>query len=284
MPSTNIYFLKDPENPFKGYIGKSDNPVKRLNAHFNNNLLIKKTKKNDWIKSLKKKNMLPILEEIDIVPKSEWQYWEIFWIEQFKNWGFELKNGTPGGDGVTMTDEIKNKLRLSHLGKKNGKPSIETIKKIRNALTGRTICADIREKMSIGRTGIKYSIEGKQKLKGRISPMKGKTFNHTEESKQKIRDNAKINPNYGTRGKQVSIETRLKQSKAKKNIPNITSIKVFPIIGISLIDNSENEFNSAYEAAINLFGHAKYSGKILCACRGDIKSSRGYIWKFKKSI
>lgn len=228
--------------------------------------------------------MSPTVDIIDIVYIADWKYWEMFWIEQFKNWGFELKNGTSGGEGVIMTDEIKEKLRLAHLGKKNGRPSDETIEKIRAKLKGRTMSDDLRKKMSIGRTGIKYSIEEKQKMKGRPSPMKGKTFKHTEEAKQKIRDNAKINPNYGTRGKLVSIETRLKQSNAKKNIPNIKSIKVFPIIGVSLIDNSENEFNSAYEAALKLFGHVKYSGKILCACRGDIKSSRGYIWKFKKTI
>ncbi len=39
---------------------------------------------------------------------------------------------------------------------------------------------------------------------------------HSEEHKQKLRDNAKINPNYGMKGKKHSEETKLKISKSRK--------------------------------------------------------------------
>jgi hypothetical protein len=32
----------------------------------------------------------------------EWGFWEIYWINQFKTWGFELKNLTNGGDGGSL--------------------------------------------------------------------------------------------------------------------------------------------------------------------------------------
>lgn len=47
----------------------------------------------------------PIIEIIDEVPVSEWEFWEIYWISQFKTWGFDLTNGTEGGDCVI--NEIK---------------------------------------------------------------------------------------------------------------------------------------------------------------------------------
>lgn len=93
-----IYLLSDPitENPM--YIGYTKNPKER----YANHLCISKLKsiKNSWIKSLKNENLKPIMHIID---ESESFYrileLEIFWIEQFKNWGFSLKNGTNGGGG-----------------------------------------------------------------------------------------------------------------------------------------------------------------------------------------
>jgi hypothetical protein len=37
--------------------------------------------------------------EIDEVDKDHWKYWETYWIEQFKQWGFNLKNQNTGGGG-----------------------------------------------------------------------------------------------------------------------------------------------------------------------------------------
>ena len=39
------------------------------------------------------------LEIIDEVPVDEWMYWEKYWIEQFRQWGFKLVNGNKGGAG-----------------------------------------------------------------------------------------------------------------------------------------------------------------------------------------
>ena len=41
---------------------------------------------------LKKKKKIPLILEIDIVPSSESLYWEIFYIQTFKSWGFDLVN------------------------------------------------------------------------------------------------------------------------------------------------------------------------------------------------
>lgn len=100
------------------------------------------TKKNAWIKSLKKRGLKPKIEELDLVLESEWEFWEQYWISQFKTWGFELKNATDGGAGQTsgfmkknykiFTKEHRKKISLSLIGntrRRGKKSSLETIEK-----------------------------------------------------------------------------------------------------------------------------------------------------------
>lgn len=91
-----VYGLIDPRNCEIKYIGKTKNIRKRLREHIRDE---ENNKKYAWIKSLKNKNLIPeilVLEETNI---EEVNFWEIFWINQLKVWGFELKNMTDGGDG-----------------------------------------------------------------------------------------------------------------------------------------------------------------------------------------
>lgn len=95
----NIYILTDPRSSVPRYVGKTvQDLTKRLNKH-----ICERTKatthKNSWIISLKENGFNPKIELIDIVPKIEWEFWEIYWISQFKTWGFNLTNGTLGGEG-----------------------------------------------------------------------------------------------------------------------------------------------------------------------------------------
>lgn len=104
MDFTNIYSLKDPETNLIRYIGKSNNVSKRFSAHLNRSRPHQTHKKN-WIESLRKKGLKPIVEVVDIVPIGEWQFWETYWISQFKTWGFDLVNHTWGGDGCTFANQ-----------------------------------------------------------------------------------------------------------------------------------------------------------------------------------
>jgi DNA-binding CsgD family transcriptional regulator len=100
MEYTYIYSLSDPNTHEIRYIGKSNNIVKRLHCHLTKSNLVKNTHKNNWIKQLLLSGSKPILEVIDIVPIEDWMFWEIYWISQFKTWGFDLTNLTNGGDAV----------------------------------------------------------------------------------------------------------------------------------------------------------------------------------------
>jgi predicted GIY-YIG superfamily endonuclease len=92
-----IYSLSNPISNEIKYVGKAKNIEKRLREHLYEKA---NNKKNNWIKSLKKMNLIPKIEIIDIVDECEWQFWEKYWISQFKTWGFELKNSNEGGCGA----------------------------------------------------------------------------------------------------------------------------------------------------------------------------------------
>ena len=90
---TYIYALKDPITKKIRYIGKANNPVDRLYKH----LADKKTNhRTCWIKSLKSRNLKPVLEILAIVDRIDWVFWEKHYISLYDN----LVNGTLGGDGL----------------------------------------------------------------------------------------------------------------------------------------------------------------------------------------
>ena len=107
MQTTFIYALTDPDTKEIRYIGKSDEPNDiRLSCHIfeatqkiENDKLKSKTYKSKWIRSLIKVGKLPLVEILDEIDFSEWEFWEKYYISLYKSWGFNLVNGTPGGDG-----------------------------------------------------------------------------------------------------------------------------------------------------------------------------------------
>ena len=117
MKTKFIYCLICPKTNILKYIGKSKDPIKRLRSHLSKNNLVESTKKNNWLVSLLRENLIPIMEIIDEVPEKEIDYWEKFYIELFKSYGLDLLNGTEGGDGYDWTgrkhsdiSKFKNKI------------------------------------------------------------------------------------------------------------------------------------------------------------------------------
>jgi hypothetical protein len=76
---TKIYILERNGVPF--YIGKTLQKIKeRFYTH-------------------KDRKINSEITEIDCVDDSEWRFWESWYIELFKSWGFELENKNNGGGG-----------------------------------------------------------------------------------------------------------------------------------------------------------------------------------------
>lgn len=133
MNKVLIYTLSDPISGYVKYVGQTSKTLnERIKAHLKDAKYKKKNKRTTWINSLIKNSLEPVIELIDEADESEWEFWEMYWIEQFKAWGFELKNGTIGGDGIkgyVFTKEDKDKMR------------------------GRILSKETRDKMSITRKG-----------------------------------------------------------------------------------------------------------------------------------
>ena len=90
---TYIYYLHMEDNiPF--YVGKS------INKNLHRSYQHKKTYGKETL-----------IEIIDIVDNNEWKFWESYWIEQFKQWGFKLKNKNNGGGGPLKYSEESKKLK-----------------------------------------------------------------------------------------------------------------------------------------------------------------------------
>ncbi len=96
-----IYTLSHPITNEIRYIGMTKSTLKvRLSNHIIDTKR-ENTRKANWIKSLLKINLKPFIEELDFC--ENWKdgcKLEIYWISQFKTWGFDLTNHSEGGDGI----------------------------------------------------------------------------------------------------------------------------------------------------------------------------------------
>lgn len=123
------------------------------------------------------------------------RHYEIKWIAYFKVLGYELVNQTLGGEGISGYQHSLKSKRLMSIKAK------EALKTKLNSFKGRKHTEESKELNRIAHLGIKQSPESNRrrslKLKGRISPRKGKpgTF----------------------KGRKHTLETRIKMSDAKRN-------------------------------------------------------------------
>lgn len=107
-----IYTLEDPRNNEIRYIGKTNN----INIRYSNHKVEKhNTHKCNWIRVLKRNNLVPIIEVLDIIKESEWRFWERYYISLFKSWGFRLTNKTEGGDDCSQLGDIRKSVTCYNL-------------------------------------------------------------------------------------------------------------------------------------------------------------------------
>ncbi len=116
--TTYIYTLQDPISNEIRYVGKTDYLKQRLYAHIIECKTDRKTHKISWIKSLLSRGLKPMISILDEVPIDEWEYWESFWIQQLRQWGFRLTNISSGGfnNNYKRNVESKEKMRKSKIG------------------------------------------------------------------------------------------------------------------------------------------------------------------------
>ena len=97
MNTIYIYSLKNPITNEIRYIGKTGNLHRRLQNHISHSKTLN-SRIGNWIKSLIKENLLPIIDIIEICDDSNWEKREIYWIQYYKDLGFNLVNFRKGGN------------------------------------------------------------------------------------------------------------------------------------------------------------------------------------------
>ena len=156
---TYIYILIDPIINEVKYVGKSDNPHQRLNEHLKK-AKYSHTHKNHWILSLAKKGLIPLMIIIDEVLTNEFGFWEQFWIDYFKSYGFNLTNIASGGVGGNLGVKV-NRLISEKL--KGRKFTNDTILKMKNSAKNRKLSDEGRKSLSKHRSGLGNPMYGKHR-------------------------------------------------------------------------------------------------------------------------
>lgn len=121
MALTYIYGLFDVRDKSNiRYIGKSNNPQKRISRHIIEGLkLCKNDHKSSWIRSVYAKQSVINFVIIECCSIESWKDREVYWISYYKNNGYDLTNYKKGGDGgvsfkYLMTyEECKNWFKVN---------------------------------------------------------------------------------------------------------------------------------------------------------------------------
>lgn len=202
---TKIYGLYEIDGDLR-YVGKT---CKTLDHRLQFHLYAAKDKAYRvcrWIRRCLKDNFGPFIKLIEEV-EGDGSFEERYWIKYFRDAGFDLVNGTEGGDGGAPM-----------LGKHH---SAEAKRKMSEANKGKHRSAETRQKMSIAKKGTHLSDEAKEHLRvlntGEKHPMFGKP--KSSETRRKISETLKgkyggaNSPMFGQR---PSSEARQKMSEARK--------------------------------------------------------------------
>jgi predicted GIY-YIG superfamily endonuclease len=99
MEITFIYALFCPLSGKMKYIGKANQPHKRVKEHMYD-IRGMTSEKIEWVGQLRKHNKKPILEILDEVEIKKWEFWEGFYIDYFKSLGIQLINTNRKGNGL----------------------------------------------------------------------------------------------------------------------------------------------------------------------------------------
>lgn len=158
LMKTSIYSLHDEHGALRN-IGITKHPLKiRLRGHLSEARRGEKNHRCCWIRSMLKRGFTPTIELITEVQEINGPKAEIAYIAYYRKLGFDLVNGTDGGDGTT-----------GHISWNKGKkglycPTEEAKKKQSKALKGHEVTTATRLKISVKLTGIIRSEKARTKM------------------------------------------------------------------------------------------------------------------------
>jgi hypothetical protein len=173
-----VYELVDPITNLVRYVGKSSLGIARARAHLTPCLYNGKATKHlrvyKWIRSLIKKNNVPIIKIYAYCTSEEHSSLvEIERIYELKKQGMNLCNGTDGGEGA-----------------RGRKRSAEHTERLRKLSAGRPMPDHVRQNLNKLRKGMKFSQEWKnnisKSLSRKIVRSDGVVFNSHKEAAEAL--------------------------------------------------------------------------------------------------
>jgi len=194
------------------------------------------------------------IDEVNSLDYKDWEPLESYWIEQFRQWGFDVLNKNGGGGGpTTHSGEIRNKI--SNKLKNKSKP-----------LRTKEHCENLSKSL------INKSKKGSGRKKGTILSDKELEIRKKKRKKQSLETIEKRR--LKNLGKKRTQETKIKMSNAKKGKP---SNNTKPVFQYDLNKNLIKIWKTVSEAA--LFFNIRRQGIITCATNKS-KTYKNYIWKY----
>lgn len=139
MKTVFIYTLREPDTGEIRYVGKTEKPKQRLQAHLRR-AGNEKSHRACWLNSLISRGLKPVMEVEDEAAEECWQQLEVAYIEFFLSQGCDLVNGTPGGDappvnkGVPKTARHRSNISAAKIGVKCSKEHCENISRSHKGL------------------------------------------------------------------------------------------------------------------------------------------------------
>jgi len=179
METIYIYKLIDPISKKIRYIGKANDPKRRLYEHIYEARKGFIGHKHNWIRKLLRKQLKPAVGIVVKCTKENWKEKEKLWINYY---GLEnLVNQKEGGIeppsslGRKHTEETKEKIRKAHMGKPKKYPSYWLGKKgKKNPNFGRKHTKETKEKMRETHLGAKNPMYGKKNIKALAMSLKAR--------------------------------------------------------------------------------------------------------------
>lgn len=208
---TFIYGLFDPRDCRLRYIGKSDNPQKRLEQHIKTSKQENNLRVYNWIRSLLSEELEPAIEILEECTSENWPELERAWIADCKKFGLDITNLTEGGDyppsqlGRKASDKTKNKMRQKALGRPRTleeRQKLSASKKGKSTwVKGKHLSEEHKRKIGLANSGKEHSQEMINKWRESI-----KGYIPSEETRRKTSESLKLAYKNGRRRQKSNNE------------------------------------------------------------------------------
>jgi hypothetical protein len=164
MEITRIYLVENCYgDPNKVYIGKTKTNYRKYKH----------------VQTFGKDIIFTYIDEINSLNKNDWEPLESFWIEYFRQLGFEMVNKNRGGGGSNIvSQETRDKMKLA---KQN--ISQETRYKMSLSAKNKIYSQESREKMSKSKLGIKKPLGTGDKIS---KTKKGVKYSQNHKNKMRL--------------------------------------------------------------------------------------------------